>query len=235
MSLLLELFYLSFILLNVCLTVGLTTFSWWLEIVSFRSWIESGWTRGQTIPCCLNWLSVNFTSCWRQGEIWSPFARCSAQSILFFKSIHFLSWSSFDFNLGIVAFSYWAIHCLRNLLVIHDSLTYPFQWHSWLKHMHKECSLVILLVLRDIIIKLEITSSNSYHQFVTSHLNDVLLTSNKVALALNISDRKVDVQLGKLLQNFLLDDTGTLSFFNVKLDWVHAEEFITFLIDLLLS
>lgn len=101
--------------------------------------------------------------------------------------------------------------------------------------MHKECSLVILLVLRDVIIKLEITSSNSYHQFVTSHLNDVLLTSNKVALALNISDRKVDVQLGKLLQNFLLDDTGTLSFFNVKLDWVHAEEFITFLIDLLLS
>ena len=89
--------------------------------------------------------------------------------------------------------------------------------------------MIVLLVLRNVFIEFEISTTNSHHHFVTCHLNYLFLTSNEVTLCLNMCNGNGNVHLPNLLSNFSLN-LVVITFFGDEWNWSGTEKFITLFI-----
>lgn len=165
--------------------------SWRVKIEFLLVLIESSWTSCQTTSCRLHWLSVQILARWRGASHVTCLSLCRSTSSTSLPLIVLVqSFSSFNYNsiCWNMSLSNSSLIGLWDFLVVHDGLTDLLERHSWFEHMNQQCSLVVLLILRNVILELEVSTSHSDHQFVTGHLNDLLLTSNKEALLLNVND-----------------------------------------------
>lgn len=90
------------------------------------------------------------------------------------------------------------------------------------------------MVIRNVLIKWNISSSDSHHHLIASALNNLLSGSNKVDLALHMNDWNRDVQVLDKSLDLLLEDV-VLSLLSVEWDWVKVEKVVTLHIKLLIS
>jgi hypothetical protein len=93
--------------------------------------------------------------------------------------------------------------------------------------MDKESSFKESVIVWNVFIKLNVTTSNSYHDLVSSALDDLFLGSNQVDLSFNVNDWNGQVQLSDEPLNLLLEDV-VLTFFHDEWDRGGVEKIVTF-------
>ena len=93
--------------------------------------------------------------------------------------------------------------------------------------MNKESSFEESVIVWNVFIELYVTTSDSYHDLVSSALDDLLLGSNQVDLSFNVNDWNGQVQLCDESLNLLLEDV-VFSFFHNEWNWGGVEKIVTF-------
>lgn len=93
---------------------------------------------------------------------------------------------------------------LWNSLVVDEGITNPLKRFLGLDHVIQELSLDQSMVIWDVFIKWNISSSNSHHHLVTSTLDNLLSSSNQINLSFYMNDWDGNIQLGDKSLDFLL-------------------------------
>ena len=93
---------------------------------------------------------------------------------------------------------------LWNSLVVDEGITDPLKRFLRLDHVIQKLSFDQSMVIWDVFIEWNISSSNSYHHLVTSALDNLLGSSDQINLPFHMNDWNGDIQLGNKSFDFLL-------------------------------
>lgn len=109
-------------------------------------------------------------------------------------------------NINILMFLEFIGVSLWNSLVINKGITNPLKRFLRLDHVIQELSLNQSVVIWDVLIEWNISSSYSNHHLVTSALDNLLGSSDQINLSFHMNDWDCDIQLcDKSLDLFLKD------------------------------
>jgi hypothetical protein len=136
-------------------------------------------------------------------------------------------------NIDILIFSELVLVGLWNSLIINQGIANPFKRFLRFDHVNKKGSFEQSVVVWNVLIEWNISSSHSHHHLITSALNNLLGCSNKIDLSFHVDDWNCDVHLCDQSLNFFFL-SGVLTFLCDEWDWVKVEKFIAFLIKLVL-
>lgn len=90
------------------------------------------------------------------------------------------------------------------------------------------------MVIWDILVEWDISTSNSYHHLVASALNDHFLCSDQVNLSSNVDNWNSDIHLCDKSLYFLFENI-IFTLLGRKWDWIQVEKIITFYIKFVFS
>ena len=94
-----------------------------------------------------------------------------------------------------------------NLLVLNELLNNPLEAFATFDHVNDKHSLVVLVLFQDVVLKLDIATTNSRQErFGIRVLLDVQsLTSNEIQVIMNLFNWKLDIELLNVEMNLLVN------------------------------
>jgi len=87
------------------------------------------------------------------------------------------------------------IENVRNFLISHDGIADPLERLLRLNHVGKNGPFEESVIVWNVLVKLDVSSTDSDHELVALELDDLLRGSNQIHISLHMNNRNCDILL----------------------------------------